>query len=404
MGMFDKRDPSEIAAEVKSALVTLQETLDEGTRRNARDFLDKVEDLNTKLIAERKRADRMEEALRTGAKLDKYGEPSWPLTGYGRDDADYTAFFKCLRCSHGEREQAEQELKSLRAKSLQFKTLRTDAASQGGYLIPQIMDDVIKKNIIEISPVRAHARVRILPGKTMDVPRRLSVPLAQYEGETETAPTDQSIYGSEQVTAYRQTVTVPATLDMMVSSAFDLEAEIAIDVGESFAQGEGLNFVKGNGRKSPQGFTSDTRVVGYTSGTSADFTYTDLAKMSGGVKRGYQPWWFFNRKTLAHIQTLTSSIGVPLWQPMSGGNPATILGYPYDSRMIDLDDVVTGSGAKPIAFADLFKGYEIFDLIGMSVARDDLTKANQAITQWIFRRYNTGRVILPEAISVMTLL
>ncbi len=83
----------------------------------------------------------------------------------------------------------------------------------------------------------------------MDVPRRLSIPIAQFEGETETGPTDQSAYGSEQVTLYRQTCSIPATLDMLVSSAFDLEAELAQDVGESFAQGEALNFVKGNGRK-----------------------------------------------------------------------------------------------------------------------------------------------------------
>ena len=59
---------------------------------------------------------------------------------------------------------------------MQFKTLRTDAASAGGYLIPQVMDDTIKKNIIEISPVRAHARVRTLVSKSLDIPRRLSVP------------------------------------------------------------------------------------------------------------------------------------------------------------------------------------------------------------------------------------
>jgi HK97 family phage major capsid protein len=251
--------------------------------------------------------------------------------------------------------------------------------------------------------VRAHARGRILVSKSLDLPRRLSVPLAQYEGETEAAPTDQSIYGSEQVTAYRQSVKIPATLEMMISSNFDLEREIAFDVGESFAQGEGLNFVKGNGRKGPQGLVSDNRVVPYTSGTSADFTFDDFAKMSGGLKHGYAPWWFFSRTTLAHIQTLKSTIGVPLWQPMAGGQPAQILGYPYDARMIDLDQVSQGSGAKPVAFADLYRGYEIFDMVGMSVIRDDITQAAQAVTTWTFRRYNTGRVVLPEAISVMTL-
>ena len=189
---------------------------------------------------------------------------------------------------------------------------------------------------------------------------------------------------------------------MMVSSAFDLEQEIAFDVGESFGQGEGLNFVKGNGRKSPQGITSDGRVVSYTSTNSASIVWSDLASIAGEVKKGYQPWFFLNRKTLAYLQALTSSIGVPIWKPVAGDKPAMIWGYPYDSRMIDLDDV-RGSGAKPIVFGDLFRGYEIFDMVGINVVRDDLTRKKEAITEWTFRRYNTGRVTLPEAIAVMSL-
>jgi len=325
------------------------------------------------------------------------------------NDAEYKAFMHSISHGNCAEFKAIQTAGGMVAakwnpQGLDFKVLRTDSESAGGYLIPQVMDNVIRKNIIEKSPVRLHARVRTSPGKTMDIPRRLSVPLAQFEGEAEDSPTDQSIYGSEQVTCYRQTVTIPATLDMMVSSAFDLEREIASDVGESFAQGEGLNFVKGNGRKSPQGFVVDARVVGYTSGTSANFTFDDLAKMAGALKRGQQPWWYMNRKTVAYIQALKSSINVPIWMPVAGNQPATIWGYPYDSNMIDMDDVSTGSGAKPIAFADLGRGYEIYDMIGMNVVRDDLTQKKKAITEWTFRRYLTGRVILPEAISVMTLL
>jgi HK97 family phage major capsid protein len=107
---------------------------------------------------------------------------------------------------------------------------------------------------------------------------------------------------------------------------------------------------------------------------------------------------------VGYIQTLKSSIGVPIWQPVAGATPATIWGWPYESGMIDLDDVVTGSGAKPVVFADLFRSYEIFDMLGMSVIRDDLTNKKAAITEWTFNRYNTARVVLPEAISVMTLL
>ena len=69
--------------------------------------------------------------------------------------------------------------------------------------------------------------------------------------------------------------------------------------------------------------------------------------------------------------------------------------------MIDLADAQTGSNAIPVIFGDLRRGYEIYDLIGISVVRDDLTRKREAVTEWTFRRYNTGRVIIPEAIKLL---
>ena len=60
--------------------------------------------------------------------------------------------------------------------------------------------------------------------------------------------------------------------------------------------------------------------------------------------------------------------------------------------------------AKPVVFADLRRGYEIYDLLGISVIRDDIKMADKAITQWIFRRYLTGQVVIPEAIKILKIL
>ncbi len=414
MGFFSDRDSIEepdataelkrMGRDVHSALAELKSAIESKnsvTERRVREWFEKYENENQKLVREhaayKKAQDEENLILRhqlqeiREANISHKGGLDWsnPASA-SRTTPEYKTFFEFLK-------------KGREEPGLDFKTLRTDAESQGGYLIPQVLDARIRKNIIEISPIRAHARVRTAPSKTMDVPRRLSIPIAQFEGETEEAPTDQAAYGSEQVTLYRQTVNVPATLDMLVSSAYDLEAEIASDVGESFAQGEGKNFVSGNGRKSPQGIVSDSRVVSYTSSTSAAIVWNDFPLMAGQLKRGMQPWWFMNRKTVAYMQGIQSQIGVPIWQPVAGNQPATIYGYPYDSGVIDLDDVSSGSGAKPVVFADLTRGYEIFDMVGINVVRDDLTQAKQAIVQWIFRRYLTGRVIVPEAIAVMTL-
>ena len=125
--------------------------------------------------------------------------------------------------------------------------------------------------------------------------------------------------------------------------------------------------------------------------------------MAGNLKRGQNLAFLMNRRTLAYIQSLTSDIHVPIWMPVAGDKPATIWGYPYSADVIDLDDVVTGAGAKPVVCADLYRGYEVHDMLGMSVVRDDLSRKKEAITEWTFRRYLSGRVILPEAISVMQL-
>lgn len=284
---------------------------------------------------------------------------------------------------------------------VEIKTMRTDSDVQGGYLVPLVTDNEIRKNITEMSPVRMFARVRQASSKTIEIPRRLSIPTAAYEGEGETSPTDQSTYGNEQVTLFRQTVTIPATLDMMVSSAFNLEQEIAMDVGEAFGKGEGSNFVSGTGIKSPQGFIKDTRPEVVPTGTAGSIDWSDMINIASKLKRGQNPWYFLNRRTLGYLQGIKSTIGVPIWSPVAGDKPATIWGFPYNSDMIDLADAQTGTGAKPIAFADLRRGYEIYDLIGISVIRDDLTRKKESITEWTFRRYNTGRVVIPEAIKIM---
>lgn len=59
MGLFDPasdaHDVERTAREVKDAIISLRDSLDEGTRRNAQDALSRYEDLNQKLIVERKR-------------------------------------------------------------------------------------------------------------------------------------------------------------------------------------------------------------------------------------------------------------------------------------------------------------------------------------------------------------
>src|SRR4029077_1256023 len=121
----------------KNALTAVRETMAQDTARNASAFLDRIEDLNQKLIAERKRADRHEEALKTGARLDQYGEPSYPRAGYDRDTLEYKTFMHWL--SKGRvtefhlRKEKGTVVQTWSPSDLDLKTLRTDSATAGGY-------------------------------------------------------------------------------------------------------------------------------------------------------------------------------------------------------------------------------------------------------------------------------
>lgn len=283
----------------------------------------------------------------------------------------------------------------------QKQTLRTDSDVQGGFLVMPEMDNVITRKITEISNIRSVARVRTIGAKSLIVPVRNTIPIAQYEGETETGPKDTSTYNSETLTAFRQTVTVPITMDMLMDSSFDMESEIMLDAGESFAKGEGSGFVVGTGFKQPQGFTVDSRVVANAriSATSGTIGFDDIMLLTGDLKTGYNPVYVFNRRTLAFIRTLKGGDGHPLWQPGINGVVAnTINGFPY---LIAEDMPDIASATIPIAFGDFARGYTIVDRTGLAVIRDDVTSKKEAIIEFTMMRWNTGQVTLPEAIKLL---
>lgn len=284
----------------------------------------------------------------------------------------------------------------------QKATLRTDNNTQGGYLVMPEMDNMILKNITEISPMRSVARVRSVGSKTLEIPTRTGIPTASYEGEAAEGPESNSTYGNETLTAYRLSVTVPFTMDMLMDSEFDLESEINGDVAEAFAQAEGRNFVLGDGAKKPEGFISAAAGLqgdARESSTSGQIDADDLILLSGDLKVGYNPMYAFNRRSLAQFRTFKGTNGQYLWQAgLGGGAPNTIAGDPY-VLMEDMPDIA--SGTFSVAYADFMRGYTIIDRTGMSIVRDELTRKKNAIVEMTFHRWNHGQVVLKEAFKLL---
>lgn len=279
--------------------------------------------------------------------------------------------------------------------------LRTDSDVQGGYLVMSEMDNAITKKITEISPIRSIARVRTIGSKSLSVPVRDTIPASAYEGEAELGTDDTATYQNETLTAFRQTVTIPITMDMLMDSSFNMESEMMSDGAESFAQGEGAKFVSGTGFKQPTGFLVDSRVVASAreSAASGVIGFADVMNLTGDLKTGYNPVYVLNRRTLAYLRTLVGTDGHPIWMPgMNGGVTNTINGFSYIIAN-DMPDVA--SNALAIAFGDFARGYTIVDRTGMAVIRDEVTQKRKAIVEFTLQRWNTGQVVLPEAIKLL---
>jgi HK97 family phage major capsid protein len=296
--------------------------------------------------------------------------------------------------------------------------LRTDVGIEGGFLVPQQLDTEIVKQIVEIDALRSVARVRTVAGKTLSVPIRTSIPTATYAGENETGADSESLYGLETLTPFRQTYTVPVTLDLLQDAAFDMEAEIASDAAEAFAFGEGNGFVVGTGFKQPEGFL--TIQAGVTPGagvvtgsirgsaTGALLRPADVILISGDLKVGYNPVYAFNRRTLATIRTFRGDAASPgdgagqfLWMPgLSGPVMSTLNGFPY-ILLNSMPDIA--ATARPLVFADFRRGYTIVDRTGISVIRDEFTLKKRGMVEFTMNRWNTGQVTLAEPIRILAI-
>ena len=284
---------------------------------------------------------------------------------------------------------------------INLKTLRTDSDAAGGYLAPAEMDNQITKKITEISNIRSICRVRTISSKVLNMAKRNGIPVAEYEGELEQGTNSESTYESESLTPFRQTFSTAISLDMLMDSAFDMESEIMSDAGEAFSKGEGAGFVSGTGFKGPEGFLVNADVIANTreSTTSATIDPEDVILLTGDLKVGYDPVYVMNRRTLAFLRTLKSTTGQFLWQPgMNGPVANTLNGFPY-LIADDMPDIASLS--LSIAFGDFRRGYVVTDRTGLAVIRNEVTLAKQGAVEFTMNRWNTGHVILPEAIKVL---
>jgi len=409
--------------EVGDAVAELHKAIKKGTLTEAKSekidiVLDAYETKNQELVAVLSQAKKNEDAVtELKAELEAKGVEA----GKTRELVDKLeiALAKSITSNDGANHRESPEYKAFERfvmmdadkLTMEIKAeLRTDSATEGGVLVTSEMESQIVKAITEIDPIRQIARVRPIAAKSLVVPIETAIPVAQYEGEAELSTESIQAYGSETLTAFRLTHTVPITRDMLMDAAFDMNAEIMDSSARAFAFGEGNGFVVGDGHKVPFGFLSDSRVeqISSLSDDVGVLQADDIINIQGELKTGYNGTLVMNRRTLAVLRRARSEghtagveTGGYLWSPALDGPAASTLGGSPYILANSMPDIATDS--LSVAYGDFGIGYLIIDRTSTEVIRDDLTRKKEAIVEFTIHRWNTGKVVLPEAIKLLKL-
>ncbi len=262
---------------------------------------------------------------------------------------------------------------------LDVKSLNTGTGSEGGHVAPPELDRLIEARLLAASPMRQIATVRQTSAGVYKKPVGLGA-AASWVGE-EAARPETAVSGLDLLTfPAGELYAMPAATQVLLEDAYaDIDAWLADEVESAFAAQESAAFVTGNGTSKPKGFLAydlvaeASHVWGKVGFVPGDFTDADAADQL--IDLVYAPKSQFrtgarfvmNRRTVSAVRKLKDSDGRYVWQPGTGGEAATLLGYPV-TEVEDMPDIGTGNAA--IAFGDFRRFYLITDRQGARVLRD----------------------------------
>lgn len=281
--------------------------------------------------------------------------------------------------------------------------LLADDTSAGFLALPPMKVDEILKQVTEMSPVRELARVFTGGTEQLELTSRDSIMTAAWVGETATrSETTAPTYGLINIFAHENYVQPHASRQMLADAAFNLEAELSSEAAESMADLESAAFVSGSGVGQPTGIATSTRITHDTTDTTGVVDFDDLIDMYYAIKDRYRAnaTWGVNRTILGSIRKLKDGQGQHLWQPaLAPAEPDTILGRPV-REFSDLASTFT-TGNDLVIYGDFRAGYAIYDRMGMTLLRDEITGKNSGKVEFDFFRRTGGDLRQAEALRVL---
>lgn len=359
--------------------------------------LDGFEPLNQKITKAVEGQSAMQEQLDQVEKA--LNRPNRGKDAAGQDEEYRNAFEHCLRRPQENRDSAHVAIMVERRNTL----VKGDDAGAGYLLAPPDVNREIIKDVIEMSPMRSIATVRIIGGPSLKQPKRTAAAgAATRVGEVQPrANTGDPTYGMLQIDAPEMFARGEISLQMLEDADYDLVGELRSEFSDQFGVKESSEFVGGSGAANQaQGFLdAGAGLAEVVSGDATKVTGDGLVNLWAALKNAYESRAIFtlNRKTLGEVRKLKTTDGQYLWLPgIAGSVPNTILGSNY-LEFPDMPDVAAGS--YPIAYGDFRRGYVIVDRVAISFQPDYTTGADNGVVIFRCRKRVGGAVRQPEAIK-----
>lgn len=254
----------------------------------------------------------------------------------------------------------------------------------GGFAVPVDFQNRILERLKADTVVRSRAMVGNTSRDTVEIPvgtggddQYSSAVRVTWVDETPTAgqAATNLTFGMESIPIHTVMAEAFLSRNMVEDSMFDVEGYLVEKMSEASEIDEDNRYIIGSGIGSPQGvLPGGSNLLNLTrkpSGDASVLTWNGLIAMSYAIPERYRrnAVWVAKRSTYEEIRKLTQGDNY-LWSPdqTKGGqdaNPMKLLGYP----IVEQESMpAVAAGSYPIVFGD-FKGYSIFDRVGMTVER-----------------------------------
>lgn len=270
--------------------------------------------------------------------------------------------------------------------ALQGKSMSTGSDPDGGYAVPEYLDQEVENLESEASAIVRLARTVNTTGPSYKKVINLRGTSSGWVGETDARPeTGTPKLSIIEISVGELYANPKLTQGMIDDAMFDAEGFISTEIGEEFSDQLAAALFSGDGVNKPTGILTKTitaeadsdRAFGslqyVESASAAAITFDDLKNLKSSLRAKYRTGaaWIMNDNTALVLSKIKDANGDYIWRDaVTDADADTLFGYRVE---IDENAPDIGAGAYPVLFANLARGYYIVRRKGRLVLRDPYT-------------------------------